>query len=430
MFRKFSLFKKQRTKKKQKSFRKNKIYKTLLLSLKILGRNEITKEACSLSYYGLLSCIPILVFFLRLSRHLFINTGWQEWLIIKFPEYKEPIQAIIEVAKDSHQESNIGLVLVGSFFVFCWSGILMLLSLEDGLNKIFRTGWTPISPRRLISYLIITLVSPMIFIIICGSWVYITQIIPIQYSRFFNFSHSMTTIYLLSRMTSYLLLYFILFCLYSFLPRATVQKSSALISSLIVGSIWVVFQKAFFCLQAHLFNYSFTYGALVALPSILLLFYSYATIYLFGGALTFAIQNRSCSFTLPRNKPLPDCYVKLVTTTYILAFMTKCFNTALPSPTAKSIAQRSNIPIGEITQSLNILESENLVFSHNKKYQPTYNLAELTIKDIIQKLIHSESIPSTDKTINLIQTKLAKILQETSNSKNNLTLMEIAKHLR
>ncbi|ETR80066.1 Inner membrane protein YihY [Chlamydia pneumoniae B21] len=136
----------------------------------------------------------------------------------------------------------------------------MLLSLEDGLNKIFRTSWTPISLKRLVSYFVITLVSPMIFIIVCGSWIYITQIMPIQYAKLFSLSHSMTALYFISRFVPYLLLYLALFCCYAFLPRVAIQKTSALISTLIIGSVWIVFQKAFFSLQVSIFNYSFTYG--------------------------------------------------------------------------------------------------------------------------------------------------------------------------
>lgn len=430
MFLKF--FNKKRTKKSLLyKLLNSTILRTPVVAFKILWRNESTKEACTLSYYGLLSCIPILVFFLRLSQYLFSNIQWQEWLVLKFPDYKEPIHAIVEAARNS-SGSNIGLVLVGSFFVFCWAGILMLLSLEDGLNKIFRTGRTPVSRQRLIAYLIIILISPMIFIILCGAWVYITQIMPLQYPLLFKINSSITAIYLFSRLVPYVILYLTLFCLFSFLPRVFVDKPSALISSLIVGSIWIVFQKAFFCLQALLFNYSFTYGALVALPSVLLLLYSYATIYLFGGALTFVIQNRGCVFLIFNYKPLPDCYLKLTTITYILAFVTKCFNEALPAPTAKDLSKNSNLPIGEISQCLDILENEGLILSLNKIYQPAHNLEKLTIKDIIQKLMHADSIEllSMNNTIHLIQTKFRKLLKESGLSNSNLTLSEIAKQLR
>ena len=63
------------------SFRNNFIIKSFLKAPKVLYHSEASKEACVLSYYGLFSCIPILVFFLRLSQYLFISLDWKEWLL-------------------------------------------------------------------------------------------------------------------------------------------------------------------------------------------------------------------------------------------------------------------------------------------------------------------------------------------------------------
>ncbi|AAP05291.1 YhjD/YihY/BrkB family envelope integrity protein [Chlamydia caviae] len=426
MFRKLSIF--SRKKKNPKSgFRNNRIIRSFLLAPQVLVKNEVSKEACVLSYYGLFSCIPILVFFLRLSQHLFANLDWKEWLLVRFPDYKEPILAIVAAAHNA-TTSNIGLVLVGSFFVFCWAGILMLLSLEDGLNKIFRTGWTPISVQRLIAYFIITLVSPMIFIIVCGSWIYITQIMPVAYAKLFSLSHSITILYVFSRLTPYLFIYLALFCCYAFLPRVSVQKTAALIAALTAGTLWIFFQKVFFCLQFYLFNYSFTYGALVALPSFLLLLYLYAMLYLFGGAFTFLIQNQGCNFILPTEKYLPNCYVKLVVCTYILSVISRDFDEAFTSPTARSIAKNSKIPIGEIFQSLDILENEGLILSYKKAYKPTHNISGLTIKDVVEKLLHLKTFNQIhpDTALSLIQSSLRDMFDQATKSPYNLTLSDIA----
>ncbi|WP_348664097.1 YihY/virulence factor BrkB family protein [Chlamydia vaughanii] len=430
MFRKLSLFSKKK-KNPNSRFRNNRILRSFFLAPKVLVRNEVSKEACVLSYYGLFSCVPILVFFIRLSQHLFSNLDWKEWLLIKFPDYKEPILAIVEAAYHA-TTSNIGLVLVGSFFVFCWAGILMLLSLEDGLNKIFRTGWTPISIQRLIAYLIITLISPMIFIIVSGSWIYITQIVPIQYPKIFALSHLMSALYVLSRLTPYLLIYLTLFCCYAFLPRVSVQKTAALIAALTAGTLWVISQKVFFCLQFYLFNYSFTYGALVALPSFLLLLYLYALIYLFGGSLAFLIQNQGCNFILPSEKYLPNCYVKLVVSTYILSVISRDFDQALPPPTAKTIARDSKIPIGEISQCLDILEHEGLILSYKKTYKPTHNISQTTIKEVVEKLLHLDSFNQIHPTaaLSLIQNSFRGMFDQAKQSPYNLTLTDIARQLR
>ncbi|SPN73344.1 hypothetical protein,YihY family inner membrane protein,Ribonuclease BN-like family [Chlamydia serpentis] len=430
MLRKLFQFSKKKTNQKQR-LRSNGLVQALIQSIKVLLNNEASKEACVLSYYGLLTCIPILVFFLRLSQHLFTNLNWKEWLIIKFPDYKKPISAIIEAAYHA-TEHNIGLVLVGSFFVFCWAGILMLLSLEDGLNKIFRTSCTPISLRRLVAYFIITLISPMIFIIVCGAWIYITQIMPIQYAKLFSLSHSMSALYFMSKLTPYFLIYLALFCCYAFLPRVAVQKTAAIISTLIIGSMWIIFQKAFFSLQVSLFNYSFTYGALVALPSFLLLLYLYAIIYLFGGSLTFIIQNRGCTFLFLGNKILPSCYLQLITSTYILALVTRQFNEELPALTAQFIAKQSKVPIGEVSQCLDILEKEGFIFPHNNGYQPVFNFSEFTIQDIADRLLHREIFTKFNPNmgITFIESNFQKMFNQVSKNKDNLTLTEIARRLK
>lgn len=410
--------------------RNNCLLHSLLYAPRILIRNEISKEACVLSYYGLFSCIPILVFFLRLSQHLFSNLDWKEWLLIKFPDYKNPILAIVEVAYHS-TTSNIGVVIVGSFFVFCWSGILMLLSLEDGLNKIYRTGWTAISVQRLVTYFMITLISPMIFIIVAGSWVYITQIMPIQYARVFSISWLMTALYSFSVLLPYVLIYLILFFCYAFLPRVSVQKTAALIAALIAGSLWVISQKIFFCLQFYLFNYSFTYGALVALPSFLLLLYLYACIYLFGGAFAFLFQNQGFSGSLSSEDSLPNGYIRLVMSVYILAVILKNFNQKDSSMTLMALSKMSKIPVGELAQCLATLEKEEMILLYKKTYKPAYNISDLTIKDIIEKLLHLPKFSRACPNIVLrsIQKRFACMFDQVEESSHNLTLKDIAEQL-
>lgn len=406
------------------------IFSSFLLAPKTLIRSEASKEACSLSYYGLFCCIPILVFFLRLSQHLFANLNWQEWLLLEFPDYKEPILAVVEAAYAT--QSNIGLVLISSFFIFCWSGILMLISLEDGLNRIFlANSYLLVSWHRLISYFIITLVSPMVFIIICGAWIYITQIIPITYPKVFATSYAMNVIYCLSRMLPYLFLYIILFCCYAFLPRIHVRKTSALIASLITGITWIIFQKIFFSLQMHLFNYSFTYGALVALPSFLLLLYLCAMTYLFGGALTFLIQNQGCLPNDHEESFFSKFYIKLVSCIYTLTTVSKLFNDG-GSSSVTCLSQKSKIGVSEITQCLDILEKEGLVHSYQGNFKPSFKISDLTLQDIVVKLLHIKSLEqmSYPPAMAHIQKKLVKMFGVSKHSILNETVEALTRRLK
>lgn len=408
------------------SFRNNFIIKSFLKAPKVLYHSEASKEACVLSYYGLFSCIPILVFFLRLSQYLFISLDWKEWLLLHYPDYEAPILAIFEAAYAT--TSNIGVVLVSSFFVFCWAGILMLQSLEDGLNKIFCSGITQASLKRLVSYFIITLVSPMIFIIVCGSWIYITQILPISYPKLFSFSHAMACVYVISRVLPYALLYGILFCCYAFLSRVPTQKSAAFLAAAIAGSAWVVSQKIFFCLQLHLFNYSFTYGALVALPSFLLLLYLYAIIYLFGGALAFLFQNKGFSTLIPKGEVFPNSYFKFILCLYFLTLISEYFDQSLPPPSASYLAQRAKASIGETAQCLDILEKEGMILKHKDGYKPSHNISSLHIDGIFNELTKAPSFSKIcAPTLLPIQENLARILTEIKKSSHNLSLSEFAK---
>lgn len=392
---------------------------------KVLFHNEAFKEACVLSYYGLFSCVPILVFFLRLSQYLFSNLDIKSLLLSKFPDYREPILVIVEAANHS-SSTSIGLVIVGSFFVFCWAIILMLLSLEDSLNKIFKTGWTPASLQRIVAYLLISLVSPMVFIILCGVWIYITRVMPLKYAKLFSTDYTLSGVYFLSKLMTYALLYIILFCCYAFLPRASVQKRAAIIATLIAGTVWILLQKAFFCLQMRLFNYSFTYGALVALPSFLFLLYLYSMIYLFGGALTSLIQNQGYHL-IPENKPLPRAYMKAVLCTYILTVILERFNNK-QALTIKYLAKCSKIPTIEITECLEILEKEGLIITYKQGFHPAYNITNLTIQEIIAKLIHLDSSAHHyNATISFIHDQLTHMLSEMKISPCNLTLFEILK---
>ncbi|WP_348660406.1 YihY/virulence factor BrkB family protein [Chlamydiifrater volucris] len=394
---------------------------------------ELPREAAILSYYGVLTIIPILVFFFRLSEKLFANADLQKFLIEKFPNYASQIKEIGITALEA-SDSGTGIVLISSFFVFCWAGLLMLSSLEDGLNKISGNGILKVSGNRLLAYLGIILVSPMIFILSYGSFIYATKILPLLNPSFLPLTTSQYVLKLFYSTLPYFVICPTLFLCYYFLPRTKVLSSAAWISSAVIGIIYVSCQHWFLIMQIKLFNYSFTYGALVALPSFLLLLYFCSFLFLVGGALTFSIQNLGYKF-FSRHNPLLEGYEKTIVCLEILIMIMNRFNRGTCALTANDISKSTRIPLGEITQCLDILVERELITGfgekrNQQKYLPAFNFNEITVLEVLKKIIgangnmkHKTSIAGS-----AAEESLKKIMDSLQHDENNVTVLELTQN--
>jgi membrane protein len=81
--------------------------------------------------------------------------------------------------------------------------------------------------------------------------------------------------------------------IYKIIPNTRVKFSNAAIAGAIAGVVFYFFQMLYFLIQSRLGGYNAIYGAFAAIPLFLMFLSISWQIVLFGGELSFGLQNAS-----------------------------------------------------------------------------------------------------------------------------------------
>ncbi|MEG0036555.1 MAG: YihY/virulence factor BrkB family protein [Victivallaceae bacterium] len=398
--------------------------------LKISIKKDVDKGASLLTYYGLLTIAPVFVFFFRLSQGFLSSFDFKGWLFEKFPTYRDQIQKLSETAASNPGKSTAIIVLAGSFLVFCWAGISILRTIEDTMNQIWESHSLIKSFKRIGAYLAVVLISPAIFLLSSGSFVYLTKVLPLTQPKFLNLNTSIIIFYFISYLLPYLIVCVLLSCMYMFMPHAEVKASPAFISGFIIGSLYYVLQAWYFSFQIKIFDYSVTYGALSSLPILIVWMYVCWYMFLIGGALTFSLQNLD-TYSGPAVHLHEGVFFTTVICSFILSYCFDIFRNGKPAPSLNDLAKKLKIGLSETQKYTSFLINQGflneIISLKGKRYQPSSPLEKISIMTVFELLIKqrkNNNFPNQEK-IEIIETSLTKILEEGKSSSFNLLVTDI-----
>jgi membrane protein len=240
---------------------------------------QLFLTASSLAYTTLLSVIPLLA----VSFAIFQAFGGMEKLYSTI----EPL--IIEnLAEGSGIEAmeairrfigNIrgGALGAGGFIALILTSMSMPSSIEKAMNRVWKAPMNRSLFQRVAAYWLLITMGPIALSIVLGAAS--TTDYPI-------------TRFLPSGTSSFLMAWFILFCVYKWVPNRLVHHWPALLSALLIASLWNFVRLGFAFYTKHFLSYNKIYGSLGALPILLLWIYVVWIMILTGAAMTAAFQKR------------------------------------------------------------------------------------------------------------------------------------------
>jgi membrane protein len=233
----------------------------VVLVLEVLSRaarHHITSYAAALTYYTLLSVIPLLFFVLSVGS-LFINAGEVEAVILGsltalLPTAADTIRINIESLV--HYRGTMGVM---SGLVALWSASGMFTVLETAINVVWeRDGGRTFWEQRLLG--VLSLFGVTVWVL----FAFLTRIV-----------------------------FMLNLIVFRFFPAADVHKRLSIGIGLVVSVVWVLVREAFaLALTAGLLNYPLVYGSFwVAVVTIVWVNLSYH-ILLYGAEIQAYLQER------------------------------------------------------------------------------------------------------------------------------------------
>ena len=364
-------------------------YKTLrLISLSVSGfcKDDCSIRASSLTYYTLMSIVPILALSFSIAKAFNLHEPLKEELLVKFHENKEAITEMIFFADRLVNETRGGLLAGIGIIVLIWSALSLIESMESAVNHIWDMNKMR-SWRRLISeYISLLLVAPILFIFSSTTVVIVATHIEHLFQNLPLGNFLISFLHIFATLIPYASFSLFFSFLYYVLPNVKVKFYSAFIGGVVAGIFYLLAQWGYIYFQIGVSHYGAVYGSLAALPLFLIWVQVSWFIFLFGAEVSCSYQSLDAhEFGASLEKASPR--FKKILSLWLLQFIMNHFQETLQPTSLFSIRQQCRIPLSIATPLLQELVFCNLLIkAKDSTYLPSRPLENLRISDALEAI--------------------------------------------
>lgn len=410
-----------------------KILRVLVLSVKGFARDKCTLRASALTFYSLISIVPVLAMAFGISKGFGFDHILEERVREQFQGQEEVFNQAIVFARNMLDNTKGGLIAgIGVIFLF-WAIIKVLGNIERSFNDIWGIKKHRTLARKFSDYLSFMLIGPILFILAGSMTVAVTsqakEILVNNKSLDFVAGPVLFSLKALPFGVLWLLFAF----MYVFLPNGKVKVTSALLGGVLAGTIYQVVQWGYFKFQIGISQYNAIYGSFAALPLFLIWLQVSWLILLYGAEVVFAHQNVVTYEFEPDCLNASNAFKRLVTLA-VAHLCVKTFRDGDPPLTAAEICEKLETPIRLVNLSIYDLVEANVlseVTGENDKalaYQPALDIEQLTLQKVIDRLDHTglSEIPLVQsEAVEKISTSLDGLRDSLVNSPKNVLLKDL-----
>lgn len=260
---------------------------TLLKQIKArLDQHNLMLWASALTYTTLLSLVPFLTLAFTLLKKIGLKADVEPLILQQLTGNSHEVAARVMEFVRNADTASVGIVgLLTLLFV-----VLMIMdSITTAFNQICETVETRSFWRLRGEQLLIALAGPAVLSLMLT----MTSLLQSQWLVRWLTEETVfaNPVLMIFRLAPYVMIIFSLLMLYRFVPNAVISFKNALFGGIAAGFTWQLAHWAYFHFQFGLARNSAIYGALAALPFLLLWIYVSWIIVLSGLELTILLQN-------------------------------------------------------------------------------------------------------------------------------------------
>lgn len=313
---------------------------------------EISRRAAALTYHTLLSLVPVMA----VAFALFKAFGG-------FDKLRGPLEEFIfsQLAVSNADQLagwlegfvtqvNGGAIAGIGLLVLFYSAGGLLTNVEQALNSVWNVRLRrPLYVRLAIYWCILTLAPPVMALSISMSTSFIGKTATAWMGA--------TVAGLLLSLVAPISIAIIFFVIYIMVPDTHVPWKSAAISAVVAAVIWNIAKIAFLWSTRMSSSYSAIYGAMSALPLLMVWIYTSWFIVLFGASYSRA-RGETTRLTLEPEPESPTPSVRIVAR--VVVSIWEIFRDG-GHITAETVAKASGIPVPLCRSAMNVLADHDLV---------------------------------------------------------------------
>ena len=377
---------------------KPKVYSFLIKQLRIIilafkgfSEDRIAMRASALTYYTLLSVVPIAAMAFGVAKGFGFQNKMEDFIIQNFKGQEEVMNWIIDMSFNVLNDVQGGLLAGIGMVILIWSVMQVLTNIEGSFNAIWQIKQPRAFFRKLSDYLSIMLIGPFLIILSSTLMVYVTTRVQETTGSMEVFQAITPFLEVLFRFIPFTLIWLLLTLIYIIMPNTKVNFKYALIAGIIAGTLFQITQWAYIHFQIGVSKYSALYGTFAALPLFLVWLQISWLIVLLGAEISFAYQNVS-KFEFESESTRISPYNRRILALLITSHVVKNFEEEQNPLIAEELAEDLGIPLRLVRDILYDLSTARIITEtitdspREKGYQPATDINKISLQFVNSRL--------------------------------------------
>lgn len=370
-----SLYKYDSSKKKLLTF-----IRMIIFTVENYKRSRSNLWASSISYYALLSIVPILAIAFSIAKGLGADELIKTQILMNSPLQEDALEKLLVFSEKLIISAKSG-VLAGVGFIFLgWSVIKIFSLIERSFNEIWGIKRQRTLIRKFTDYFSIVIMFPFVLLLSNG----------IVTTLQLHFIEKDSPLIFIIHWIPYVLLISFFTMIYLIIPNTKVKFSHGLVAGIIIGILFQGLQMTMINFQVLLLNYNKIYGSFSVIPIFMIWQKIVWIMIILGAHLSFILQNSykfghtlegvNLAFSSKRDLLLIICSI-----------MSKNYEEEELPITSNFISERLSIATGTVSEMMEILLNLDIiveVFSttEEREFKIKKNINTFTLGEFITLL--------------------------------------------
>lgn len=360
------------------------------------GKNFIADEcylrASALTFYSLLSIVPVLAVIFGIAKGFGFEKIIQEDLAQKFVDQKEVFDKFIEFSQTLLESVQGGVIAGVGVLVLLWTAFGLLNNIESALNVIWKIKKGRSYSRKISDFLAFILICPIFFIAVSSLNVFISTQITLNPHNYTIIKAASPFLIQILKLFPYFLSWILFTFIYLVMPHASVSIKAGSIAGIIAGTAFQLWQWIYIKFQIGASSYGAIYGSFAALP-LFLIWLQISWLIVFAGAEIAASLDRD-----PLNRLVERSLFPVKALAVLIAY--RCidaFEKVLTPPTDRALAQTMGLELEDVYKICEALENHHILVATAsgtkiRGYVPARDVRTIYIKDVLDAVEKSEQI--------------------------------------
>lgn len=368
-----------------------KYLRIVVLALRGSIENKVTVRASALTYYTLMSIVPILAMGFGIAKGFGADKYLEQQLMENLKGQEEIMNKLIAFSNSLLERTGGGVLAGIGIILLFYSVANVLSSIETSFNDIWKIEKARTLSRKFTDYLSMMLIAPILLIASSSISVYLATQVDTIAKQIELIGYISPYIMFVLNFIPYLLIWILFSIMYVVMPNTKVNTQSGIIAGIIAGSLFVITQWLYIDFQIGVSKYNAIYGSFAALPLFLIWIQLSWLIVLFGAEVSFANQNVDM-YEFESETERISTSSRRTLSLLVVNFIVKRFEKGEEPLTVLELSRNLKIPVRLMRVLLNHLIQCKIISetidssTKSVAYQPAQHIDNFSVAFIINSL--------------------------------------------